>query len=80
MFKRTNSEPSTGSQKAPQTESMPKGGYKSVLLTPSQSLPLSPSALNTPGFLCSFGFANNRSSSQPGKLGSKNIFIKLNQD
>ncbi|XP_022802740.1 myosin-2 heavy chain, non muscle-like isoform X2 [Stylophora pistillata] len=65
MFKRTNSEPSTGSQKAPQTEFMPKGGYKSVLLTPSQSLPLSPSELNTPGFLCSFGFANNRSSSQP---------------
>nr|XP_058950935.1 myosin-2 heavy chain, non muscle-like isoform X2 [Pocillopora verrucosa] len=64
MFKRTNSEPSPGSQKGPQTDSTPKGRYKSVLLTPSQSLPSSPSAL-TPGFLRSFGFANTRSSSQP---------------
>ena len=78
MFKRTNSEPSPGSQKGPQTDSTPKGRYKSVLLTPSQSLPSSPSAL-TPGFLRSFGFANTRSSSQPGKFGSTNIFNQISQ-
>ena len=81
-MKRANTVPSpgaqNGAQNGPQTvsnDATPKGRYKSVLLTPRRGLP-SCSTL-TPGFLRSFGFANTKSSSQPGMCANLNPICKI---
>lgn len=70
-MKRSNTVPSPGARNgqpaAAPNDTTPKGRYKSVILTPRRGPPSSNSQLS-PGYLHSFGFANTRSSSQPGTL------------
>ena len=57
-MKRANAAPTPGTQndhQAASDDATPKGRYKSVPLSPRQSLPSSPTL--APGFLHSFGFA-----------------------
>lgn len=70
-MKRANTTPTTATQndhQAVSDDAMPKGRYKSTLLSPWQGLPSSSTL--APGFLHSFGFAKTTVPSDAGMFSS----------